>query len=681
VKSLAPKRESGPGIPDRLNDLARSFTAGPAAIPALVVIVIVIVWAAGEAGQPPLHWYPGALVILGLLVLAATTLPLRLREIPKPVLIAGAFLLAFTLWSFLSITWADAKGTAWDGANRTLLYLAVFVLFGLWRQRAGAATALVVLWTLAMAVVAGVTLIQIAGSSGVDLFAAGRLKQPAGYANSVAAMFLMPAWAALVLAGRRELGAPLRAVLAGATTLLGGVALMALSRGAVFSTPFMLILLFAVVPGRARNFVVLVPVAVGLAAVTPTVLDANDKLRHHRAGDALGSLAPTILLATLGVALVVGLVAVLEGRVRNAETRAKVRRGVSVIAAATLVVVLVAGLVVGGNPFSRLSDGWDSFKKNYSDNPGQPLSQGLGSGRYDYYRVSLDLFNAHPLQGVGADNFQQDYLAVRRTDQTPRYPHSLEMRTLSQTGIVGTLLLIGFIAAALTAAALAIRRGSPLGKAVAAACTLSFAYWLIHGSFDWFWEFAGLGVPAVAMIGLACGLSPRAVAPTSVDEARPLLPRIVAVAVLVIAVMSMALPWLSDVSTQYAADHWRADPKAAYDRLDRAASLDRLSPEPYLAAATIALKRSESARARADFLKALERQPRSDYATLELGALASSYGDRAAAERYLARTVRLNPQGLLARKALTDVRAGRQVSIQALNAAILNRVRAIERGG
>jgi hypothetical protein len=43
--------------------------------------------------------------------------------------------------------------------------------------------------------------------------------------------------------------------------------------------------------------------------------------------------------------------------------------------------------------------------------------------------------------------------------------------------------------------------------------------------------------------------------------------------------------------------------------------------------------------------------------------------------------VRLNPRDELARKAYADVRAGRQVSIEQLNAAILGDVRAVERGG
>ena len=41
------------------------------------------------------------------------------------------------LWSFLSIVWAQARGDAWDGANRALLYLTVFALFALLPWRAG----------------------------------------------------------------------------------------------------------------------------------------------------------------------------------------------------------------------------------------------------------------------------------------------------------------------------------------------------------------------------------------------------------------------------------------------------------------------------------------------------------------------------------------------------------------
>ena len=675
---VAPHSEPATVRGSPVRRLARSFVAGPAAIPALVVVAVMAVWAATEAGQPPTHWYPGALVILGLLILAASTLPLRLRDVPRPVLVAAGCLLAFTLWSFLSIAWADANGEAWDGANRTLLYLVVFLLFALWTQRAGAATTVVSLWILAVAVVAGGVLVDTRAADALDLFSVGRLSEPAGYANATAALFLMPAWPALVLAGRRELGPPLRGLLGGAATLLAGVALISLSRGAVFSVPIMLILLFAVVPGRARTFAVLVPIALGVAVSVPAVLQANDQLPKQGAAEALTSLAPTIGLAALGAAVVIAVGSFVEGRVLRPELRRVAQRVIAGVGIATLIAVLVAALVIAGNPIERVQDGWDSFKQGYSSEPGQRLSQGLGSNRYDFYRVSLDLFASHPLTGIGADNFQQDYLAARKSGESPRYPHSVALRTLAQTGLVGALLLVGFVVAALTAALRPIRRATPLGAVTAAAAATAFVYWLIHGSFDWFWEFAGLGVPAFAMLGLACGLSPRTAEELpDHDDDRPLLPRLLVIAALVLAVLSMALPWLADVGTQYAAEKWRLDPNAAYERLDRAAFLDRLSPDPYLVAGTIALRRSEQARAQTSFRRALSRDPRSAYATLELGALASSYERREEAKRLLARAVRLDPRDPLKRDALAQVRTSGRVDIEALNRAILERAERI----
>ena len=145
---------------------------------------------------------------------------------------------------------------------------------------------------------------------------------------------------------------------------------------------------------------------------------------------------------------------------------------------------------------------------------------GLGSNRYDFYRVALDEFVAHPLVGIGADNFQQQYLAHGRSEETPHYPHSVELRTLAETGLIGALLALVGLGAALLAAARGLRGPDPLGRAVVAAALAGFAYWVVHGSFDWFWEFAGLGAPAFALLGLACALAPRTPAATDPPRGR-----------------------------------------------------------------------------------------------------------------------------------------------------------------
>ena len=203
----------------------------------------------------------------------------------------------------------------------------------------------------------------------------------------------------------------------------------------------------------------------------------------------------------------------------------RVHRGVVAIAIAALVAVLAGGLVAAGDPVARITHGWNTFKGGYGANSttGSRLISGLGSNRYDFYRVALNEFAAHPLVGVGADNYQQQYLAHGRSQETPHYPHSVELRTLAQTGLIGALLALAGLGAALVAAARGLRGSDPLGRAVVAAALGGFGYWAVHGSFDWFWEFAGLGAPAFALLGLACALAPRA-APRRPDPRTVLKP-------------------------------------------------------------------------------------------------------------------------------------------------------------
>ena len=62
----------------------------------------------------------------------------------------------------------------------------------------------------------------------------------------------------------------------------------------------------------------------------------------------------------------------------------------------------------------------------------------VGSGRYDFWRVSLKAFLGSPIGGLGQDNFADYYILHRRTLEDPAWPHSIEMRLLAMTGIVGS---------------------------------------------------------------------------------------------------------------------------------------------------------------------------------------------------------------------------------------------------
>ncbi len=681
--------------------LTASLRQAPATVPALAVLVLFVVWATSQAGYPVTHWAPGALVVLVALGIALGVVPLRLSEVPGPVRVALAALAAYTALSYLSILWAAVPGEALEGANRTLLYLAVFALFASWRQTGVSAALLLCVWTLAMIALAAFVALHLdaAGVAGLQtLLAGGRLEYPSGYANANAAQWLMAFWPALLLARERGLPWVLRGLLAGGAVLLAEVALLSQSRGSLFATPVMIVLVFALLPGRTRTFALALPVAAGVAAAAPAVLHVGDRRDDGAVvPSAVHHATSAMFLAALVVCVVVALGAAVEMRLGEG-TRRRVRAGVRVLAAATLVAVIAGGLVAAGNPVTRLEKGWHSFKGGYAEDNtgGSRLTSGLGSNRYDFYRVALDEFLHHPLVGIGADNFEQQYLVHGRSDETPHYPHSVELRTLTQTGLVGVLLAIVGLGAAFVAAARALHRPDPLVRGVAGAALAGFGYWVVHGSVDWFWEFAGLGAPAFAMLGLACALAP-ARALTSVRGRAPRLgasrpenapvpapepanqrhrrrpyPAIVAVAVLGLAgAVALAAPWLSQLEVQRAANVWTRAPQAAYARLSDAADLNPLSDEPYVVAGDIALRYGELERADHDFARALGRTPGDAYATLERGAIASARGEHAAALELLARAVRLDPREPLTREAWALVRRGGRVDIEELNRSIL----------
>jgi tetratricopeptide (TPR) repeat protein len=672
-----PALDSAPATAGR--DLLASLRGSPATVPALGGLALFVAWAANQGGYPLTHWAPGGLIVLALLAIALASIPLRISEIPMPVRIAVGCLAAYTALSFASVLWAADPGEAFEGADRTLLYLLVFALFALWRQRGSSAALALGAWTTALIGMAAFVSLHLALDSGnlQTPIPGGRLVYPVGYVNADAAQWLMAFWPALLLARSKEVPWAARGALAGGAVLLADVALLSQSRGSVYATAVMLIGVFALLPGRTRTFATLVPVAFGIGVTTPLVLRVGDRIQDG--GDAHAAMRVATLAmfaAAVAIGLTVALAAAVESRRSfSADTAQKIKRGVSGLAIATLLAIVGAGLLAFGNPVRQVRHGWDSFKAGYSASAttGNRLVSGLGSNRYDFYRVALDEFVEHPVLGTGADNFFQQYLAHGHSSETPRYPHSIELRTLAETGLLGALLAILGLGAALTAAVASLRSTDRVARSVAAAALAGFGYWLVHGSVDWLWEFAGLGAPAFALLGIACALSPardawrfrRRLAPS-----RPVLAVALTTAALLSAVCFVA-PWLSQVQVQDAARVWVDDPNSAYEHLNSAARLNPLSDEAYLVAGGIALRFGDLQRADEEFALALKRTPGDAYATLERGAIASSVGHRDTALALLRRATELDPRDSLARQALMLVRAGRRVNIEELNRSIL----------
>jgi len=647
-------------------------------VPGLLAFAVFLLWGAVDGGYPPTLWYPGALFLLGLAGVSLRSGRRVLAGGSRAVRVALALLTAFTLWSFLSIAWADVEADAWDGANRTLLYLLVYALFALWPWRPAGVAGLLFLLSGGIAVAGVAAFLQAAASSDpASFFTSGRFSEPVGYVNANTALFLIAFWPAVFLAARREVPVLARGLaLAAAGTLLE-LALLTQSRGSLFAFPAVLALFFLLVPDRVRSLTALLPALGAVLLARGALLDVFRVVESGEARDELAGARNAIALTALALFLVgIALGWVdrrirLSGRATEWATRA--------VAAGAVVLALGGAFVLVdrfGDPATRITAAWDEFTAGQPEQIGTSyFASGLGSNRYDFWRVGVEEFADAPLLGIGADNFAVPYLRERESDEEPLYPHSVEIQVLSQTGIVGGLLFSGFLVAALLGAWRRRSGADTLERGLVSICVVTFGYWFAHGSVDWFWEFPGLTAPALACLGLAAGL---ARAPThSPVEGRGHAPRAVLAASLAVALgaaVSLALPWFATREVDRAAAVWRSDPEEAYEVLGNARQLNPLSDRPDLVAGAIASRLDDLERMRASFRRALERNPHNWYAHLQLAVAASLAGERGRALGHLQQARELNPAEPVLDLLAEQIRSGEPVSPRVLDRMFIQRV-------
>ncbi|MBV9818560.1 MAG: O-antigen ligase family protein, partial [Solirubrobacterales bacterium] len=481
----------------------------PVLAPGLAAVALFVFWAVQNGGYDTGTWSWGALVVLALTATAVLGLGRARIGLSRRT---GAALICFGLyvaWSYGSILWAQDPGAALLGANRALLYLLIFGLFVVLPWTTRGVTAAVTAFAGAIGVIAIVLLVRLASGGNVQgLFVGGRLAAPTGYINSTAALFMIGALPSIALAARRELPGPLRGALVAFATADLDLALIVQSRGWLFTLPLVALVAIAVVADRLR-----VTAAAGLAAVAAAV--PARRLLHvyqNTPSDPLSRLAvhagrPALMLCA-AVFVAATLLAWVDGLRGDRPLPAAARRGLgTALAVLGVVAVLGAGLVVSkGHPGRFISRQWHGFAHQQTASTSSHFTD-VGSGRYDFWRVSLDAFAAHPILGLGQDNFADYYVRHRRTDEEPSWTHSLEMRLLAHTGIVGFALFAGFLIAALGAALAARRRGPSLRRAIAGVALLPLVVWLIHGSLDWFWEMPALSGPALGFLAAAAALA------------------------------------------------------------------------------------------------------------------------------------------------------------------------------
>jgi len=340
---------------------------------------------------------------------------------------------------------------------------------------------------------------------------------------------------------------------------------------------------------------------------------------------------------------------------------------------AFVLVLVVAGGVAGsvlfvsryGDPVHRAGIWWGRFKANeYVSASSTPhLTSGFGgAGRYQIWTVAVHVFERHPLIGIGVDNFGVDWLRERPNAQDNIYPHSVELRTLQQTGLVGALFAVVFLGAALTVAVRGWRTLTPVPRGTSISALLVFSYWSVHGTVDWLWEIPALSAAAFATLGLAVALSPG-----EMRVPRRWLASSAAVALAAFVVVTLVPPWLSARETEIALS-LPSGSDAQFASLGRARRLNPLTSEPDVLGAVIASQHGDDARQRMLLDRAIARNRYDWFPHLELGLLDAREGDKAAALASIGQALALDPNEQSIQYAVVRVRSGRPPTVTAMDA-------------
>lgn len=653
--------------------------------PAAIVIAAWLLWAHFEGGYFPETWYPSAIAAVGLLLATGLGTGRFLPPTAYGRMALGAFG-ALVVLAFLSLAWSPSPGLGWESADKLLLFLAVTWTMTLrpWTPRAleialGA-------WVVGAVGVCALSLIGASGGSPGDYFLEGRYLDPIGYSNGVSALPVMAIFPALWLCSRRGASVGARAIFLAAAVFLAEFALLPQSRGAVVGFAVASVVFVALAPDRLRLIPSLLVLAVALAASVAAIyhvytvgIELSEAAEAERTipglhlRPVLEHAARTMLVTSLCAGVAGALLGALDRGVRVGEVgMRRMRLGVAGLMAFVALIVLVVGVANAGRVSSDLGDRWDTFKSN-KETPattGPRLTANYSDQRYDYWRVALDQFGRTPVAGAGIGSFGGIYSAHRRDAKPSKYVHDVWFRVLSEGGMVAALLILLLLGAGGLGLAQRWRALDGRGRGLIAVCVAVPLYFLVHASLDWLEEFPALAAPALALplVGLGLGVEGRTEA-RKYGRGGRYATLAAACLLALVAVATLALPYLSQRYLTRGSEIGLADVPAARRELDRAASLNPLSPEPHLRAATILVAAGRTEAARSEFEEALAVED-NWYAHLELALLEAEAGRRGVALRQLAEARSLDRHDPFIVEALAKIRGRASVDVARFNSEI-----------
>ena len=636
-----------------------------------------------------------------------------LVEGPKYGLWPVGLLLAFAALSGLSVVWSVQPDVSWQDADRLLAYGAVF----------GAAVALVRLapdrWpailgglALAAVVVSGYALAtKVFPGSFAPANTYARLQEPYGYWNAIGLTAAMGAICCMWLGARRAGHALLNALAYPAMGILLVTLMLAYSRGALIALAIGLTLWFCIVPLRLRGAAVLLIGGLGAGAVvgwdfSRRVLTTDNIPLGERttAGHQLGVLLLAMVLVLTLTGIAIGFVTGRRAPSRVTRTRA----GAVLLALIVIALVGFAGALAHSHRgfTGSISHAVDTLTNpNAKPPPNTPgRLTAVASVRARYWKQALQVFDAHPVVGAGADGYETASLRYRTALLEVKHAHGFVVQTLADLGAIGLALALTLLLTWMAAAGRAthpfnrrwtswrawldVRAGShpgwhSLDKHDLAQRDLArytperigmlsmlclVVVFGVHSFVDWTWY-----VPGDACVALLCagwlagrgslsapttGTAPAGapapgelrtgsgvLVPRSLREVGPM--RIgVAVAVVIAALLTAWSQWQPQRSvdaSQQALAALSTNPRAALAQAQTAVSRDPLSAQALITLATVQHDAGEPALAKATLQRAVRLQPSNPQAWLALARYDLS-SEPAVALKELQAAIYLNPE-------------------------------------
>jgi hypothetical protein len=482
----------------------------------LLAALLVVYLALQNGGYDPIPRDQVGVVVWWALLLGVAVAALPVPGRSRAALLSLGLLAGFAAWTALSLGWTESAGRTATELARVATYLGVFAI-GIClvtRRRAGARQVLYGV-TFGLALIAALGVLSRLHMAWFPANELGRvlpgieierrLSYPLGYSSAMGALAGMTV-PLLLAASAAARTVAMRALAAAAIPIAGLALYLSTSSTGVGVAAAALLAFLVLSPDRLPKLLTLAAGSGGAAILAVAVADRGALARGlpSAAAEQQGTEVLWIAIAVCaGIALLQG-GAIVLARERQRPAWLEVDRRRALVATAVAIVVAIPIAIAADAPH-ELSHRWDVFKSRGDDSGGGESSASStldfrGNGRYQFWEAAVDASETASLSGIGPGTFEFWWSRHSSYRGFVRDAHSLYLQTLAELGVVGLLLIGGFVLAVLGAGAARSLRAPPEERLLLAAATAGSAGFAFAAALDWVWQ---LGALAVAFMLLA----------------------------------------------------------------------------------------------------------------------------------------------------------------------------------